>query len=217
MERRMSGLVLTTFDWVPPPPRGFVRDIRIRWALEEAGLAYRVESVPFKDRKAAHFEHQPFGQVPWLTDDGLSIFESGAILLHLGERSERLMPRDAQGRSDTKEWLFAGLNSVEMASLPWSLCMFSGQSPDNPIFQQFESFLKVSRLPHMEKVLATREWLAGPFTIADIVMADALRLVDRFEGLKDFPAARAYVGHATARPAFQKALADQMAHFAKAD
>lgn len=213
----MSGLVLTTFDWVPPPPRGYVRDIRIRWALEEAGLPYRVESVPFKNREAAHFAHQPFGQVPWLTDDGLSIFESGAILLHLGEMSEKLMPRDARGRSDTKEWLFAGLNSVEMASLPWSLCMFSGQSPDNPIFQQFESFLKVSRLPHMEKVLATREWLAGPFTIADIVMADALRLVDRFEGLKDFPAARAYVGHATARPAFQKALADQMAHFAKAD
>lgn len=213
----MSSLVLTTFDWVLPPPRGFVRDIRIRWALEEAGLPYRVESVPFKERKAVHFEHQPFGQVPWLTDDGLSIFESGAILLHLGEKSEKLMPTDTRGMSDTKEWLFAGLNSVEMASLPWSLCKFSGQSSDNPIFQQFESFLKVSRLPHMEKVLATREWLAGPFTIADIVMADTLRLVDRFDGLTDFPAARAYVGHATARPAFQKALVDQMAHFAKAD
>lgn len=213
----MSGLVLTTFDWVPEMPRGFVRDIRIRWALEEASLPYKVESTPFKDRKTAHFAHQPFGQVPWLTDDGLSIFESGAILLHLGERSEKLMPTDARGRSDTKEWLFAGLNSVEMASLPWALCKFSGEPDDNPIFKQFDSFLKVSRLPHVEKVVASREWLAGPFTIADIVMADALRLVDRFDGLKDFPAARAYVGHATARPAFQKALADQMAHFAKAD
>lgn len=213
----MSGLVLTTFDWVPPPPRGFVRDIRIRWALEEAGLPYDVETTPFKDRKTEHFAHQPFGQVPWLTDDGLSIFESGAILLHLGERSEKLMPADKRGRSDTKEWLFAGLNSVEMASLPWALCKFSGEPGDNPIFKQFESFLKVSRLPHVENVVASREWLAGPFTIADIVMADALRLVDRFEGLKDFPATRAYVARATTRPAFQKALADQMAHFAKAD
>jgi glutathione S-transferase len=217
MEARMSGLVLTTFDWVPVPPRGFVRDIRIRWALEEAGLPYTVASTPFKNRDTAHFAHQPFGQVPWLTDDGLSIFESGAILLHLGERSEKLMPTDKRGMSDTKEWLFAGLNSVEMASLPWALCMFSGEPGDNPIFKQFESFLKVSRLPHLEKWLESREWLAGPFTIADIVMADALRLVDHFDGLKDFPAARAYVARATARPAFRKAHADQMAHFAKAD
>jgi glutathione S-transferase len=213
----MSGLVLTTFDWVPVPPRGFVRDIRVRWALEEAGLPYRIETTPFEDRKPEHFARQPFGQVPWLTDNGLSIFESGAILLHLGEKSDKLMPTDKRGASDTKEWLFAALNSLEMASLPWSLCMFSGQPSDNPIFRQFDSFLKVSRLPHLEKVLAKNAWLAGPFTVADIVMADALRLVDRFEGLKDFPESRAYVARATARPAFRKAHADQMAHFAEAD
>ena len=85
----MGELVLTTFDWVPDGPRGFVRDVRVRWALEEAGLPYRVEGVPFGDRDAGHFAHQPFGQVPWLTDGELSIFESGAILLHLGERSMR--------------------------------------------------------------------------------------------------------------------------------
>ena len=213
----MTDLVLTTFDWVPEIPRGWVRDIRARWALEEAGLPYRVEGVPFRDRAAPHFAHQPFGQVPWLTDGDISIFESGAILLHLGERSDALLPADPKPRSDTKEWLFAALNSVEMASLPWSLCQFSGQSVDNPIFKQFDAFLKVSRLPHLEKVLASRQWLAGPFTIADIAMADTLRLVDRFDGLTDFPAARAYVARATARPAFAKAYADQMAHFAAAD
>ena len=85
-------LILTTFNWVPEPPRGYVRDIRVRWALEEAGLPYRVESVPFGDHKAGHLAHQPFGQVPWLTDGDLTIFESGAILLHLGERSEALLP-----------------------------------------------------------------------------------------------------------------------------
>ena len=90
----MVDLILTTFDWVPETPRGYVRDIRVRWALEEAGLPYRVKSVPFRARNAEHFSHQPFGQVPWLTDGDISIFESGAILLHLGERSDALMPAD---------------------------------------------------------------------------------------------------------------------------
>src|SRR5450432_3619684 len=126
----MSELILTTFDWVPEPPRGYVRDLRVRWALEEAALPYRVESTPFRDRGGEHFAHQPFGQVPWLTDGDLSIFESGAILLHLGERSGARLPADPGGRSAAKEWLFAALNSVEMASLPWSLFKFSGDTGD---------------------------------------------------------------------------------------
>src|SRR5476651_1006002 len=113
----MGALVLTTYDWVPDMPRGFVRDLRVRWALEEAGLPYRVDSVPFRDRDEEHFAHQPFGQVPWLTDGDISIFESGAILLHLGARSSALMPTDPRGRSEALKWLFAALNSVEMASL----------------------------------------------------------------------------------------------------
>jgi len=213
----MSDLVLTTFDWVPEMPRGFVRDLRVRWALEEAGLPYRVESTPFRDRGAGHFAHQPFGQAPWLTDGDLSIFESGAILLHLGERSDALMPADPRGRSDAREWLFAALNSVEMASLPWSLLMFSGERDDTAAWKLFDGFLREHRLPHLEPVFAGREWLAGTFSVADILMADVLRLVDRFEGLVTFPACRDYVARATARPAFVKAHADQMAHFAAAD
>jgi glutathione S-transferase len=213
----MGELVLTTYDWVPPPPRGFVRDIRVRWALEEAGLPYRVESTPFGDRKAEHFAHQPFGQVPWLTDGDLSIFESGAILLHLGGLSDKLMPTDPHRRSEVVEWLFAALASVEAASQPWSLLIFIGDTPDSPAGKFFGDFLNKHRLPHMETVLKTRDWLAGSFSVADILMADVLRLVDRFDGLADFPACRAYVARATARPAFVKALADQMAHFAKAD
>ena len=81
----LTDLILTTFDWVPEMPRGYVRDLRVRWALEEAGLPYRVNSVPFRARGAEHLIHQPFGQVPWLTDGDISIFESGAILLYLGE------------------------------------------------------------------------------------------------------------------------------------
>jgi len=213
----MSELVLTTYDWVPELPRGFVRDLRVRWALEEAGLPYRVESTPFKDRDADHFTHQPFGQVPWVTDGGLSIFESGAILLHLGEHYDGLLPADPGARADAKEWIFAALNSVEMASLPWGLFHFMGiANAENPSWAFFDGWVG-KRLTHMEAVLADREWLAGSFSVADILMADVLRLVDRFDGLAGYPACSAYVARATARPAFVKAHADQMAHFAAAD
>jgi glutathione S-transferase len=212
----MGELVLTTFAWVPEPPRGYVRDLRVRWALEETGLPYRVESIKFGDHKEAPTAHQPFGQVPWLTDGALSIFETGAILLHLGERCPALLPADEPARTEAVEWLFAALNSVEMASLPWSLLIFSGDT-DSPGFRLFEDFLKTHRLKHLEPVLAAGEWLAGSFSVADILMADVLRLVDRFDGLADYPACRAYVARATDRPAFRKAHADQLAHFAAAD
>jgi glutathione S-transferase len=208
--------VLTTYDWVPEPPRGFVRDLRIRWALEEAGLPYRVASTPFKDRPPEHTAHQPFNQVPWLTDGELSIFESGAILLHLGGLSPALLPPDPTARSQATEWLFAALASVEAASQPWSFFKFSDEGKDDPMFPFFDNFVTL-RLQRMEPVLAGREWLAGDFSIADILMSDVLRLVDRFGGLAGYPACKGYVDRAKARPAFQKALADQLAHFAAAD
>ena len=212
----MADLILTTFDWVPETPRGYVRDIRVRWALEEGGLPYRVKSVPFGARNAEHFAHQPFGQVPWLTDGDISIFESGAILLHLGERSDVLMPADPRSRCKALEWLFAPLNSVEMASLPWSILAFSGDIGDTPGWKRLDEFLK-ARLQHLEPVLGGREWLAGSFSVADILMADVLRLVDRFDGLDGHAACRNYVTRATARSSFVKAHADQMAHFAATD
>jgi glutathione S-transferase len=212
----MADLVLTTFDWVPEMPRGFVRDLRVRWALEEAGLPYRIASTPSRSKSVEHFLHQPFGQVPWLTDGDISIFESGAILLHLGQRSTTLMSADPRGRSEAMQWLFAALNSVEMASLPWSMAMFFGETGDTPAWKRLDDFLQL-RLKHLDPVLAKRQWLAGPFSIADILMADVLRLVDRFDGLADYPACRNYVARALARPAFAKAHADQMAHFAASD
>ena len=213
----MTDLIVTTYDWVPEPPRGYVRDLRVRWALEEAGLPYRVESTSFRTKSAEHFARQPFGQVPWLTDGDTTIFESGAILLHLGERSAALLPADQRGRAEAIEWVFAALNSVEMASLPWTIFQFMGVAKDTPAWTFVDDFLKKSRLQPLEPVLAGREWLAGSFSIADILMADVLRLVDRFDGLAAYPACRAYVAHATARPGFAKAHADQLAHFAAAD
>lgn len=212
----MSDMILTTFDWVPDLPRGYVRDLRVRWALEEAALPYRVATVPFRGRTADHFVHQPFGQVPWLTDGDIAIFETGAILLHLGDRSTALMPADPQGRSAAIQWVFAALNSVEMAVLPWSILQFGGEPVDSAATVRFAAFLK-ARLDHLEPVLAAHAWLAGDFSVADIAMADVLRLVDRFDGLAAHPAARAYVARTTARPAFAKAHTDQIAHFAAAD
>jgi glutathione S-transferase len=212
----MSELVVTTFDWVPKPPRGFVRDIRVRWALEEAGLPYRVEGVKFRERDRAHLARQPFGQVPWLTDGDISIFESGAILLYLGEKSAVLLPADPRRRSEVIEWVFAALNSVEMASLPWSIFKTSGDNGETPERKRLGEFLD-GRLQRLEPVLGSREWLAGEFSIADILMADVLRLVDRLGGLKDYAATRDYLARALSRPAFAKALDGQMAFYAAAD
>ncbi|MCA0451685.1 MAG: glutathione S-transferase family protein, partial [Proteobacteria bacterium] len=185
----MNELIVHTFDWVPEMARGYVRDLRVRWALEEAGMPYRVVGVPFRERGAEHFAHQPFGQVPWLTDGEISIFETGAILLHLAERSEKLMPHDARGRADVIQWAFAALNSIEMASLPWGLFKFENDDSQTPGKKLLDKFL-AGRLGHMEKVLATREWLAGNFSIADIQMADALRLVDSFGELGEYKASK---------------------------
>lgn len=212
----MGDLVLTTYDWVPEPPRGLVRDFRVRWALEEAHVPYRVATTPFHSREEAHLARQPFGQVPWLTDGDLTIFESGAILFYLGERSPALMAADPRARIEVVEWVFAALNSVEMAVLPWALLRFSGHAAETPERRFFDDWVAL-RLQRMEPVLAGREWLVGSFSIADILMADVLRLADRFGGLAGYPACAAYVARATARPAFVKAHADQLAHFAAAD
>lgn len=212
----MTELVIVTFDWVPEPPRGFVRDLRIRWALEEAGLPYRIKAVPFEGRGAEHFAHQPFGQVPWLEDGDISIFESGAVLLYLGERSATLLPSEPAQRRQAVEWVFAALNSVEMASLPWGLFRFVGDDGQSPGGQLLDNFVK-GRLGHVDAVLADREWLADSFSIADILLVDVLRLVDRFGGLADYPNCAAYVARGVGRPAFKKAHADQMAFYKAAD
>jgi glutathione S-transferase len=213
----MSDLVLTTYDWVPEMPRGLVRDLRVRWALEEAKLPYRVQSTPFRERGAEHFAAQPFGQVPWLTDGDITIFESGAILLHLAEKSEALMPADPRGRAEVVSWVIAALNSVDLPCQPWALFRFMGFPGDSPEAKFVEDFLK-ARLDRMEAVLTGRDWLVGNrFSVADILMVDVLRQLIQFDGLAKFPASATYVARAIERTAFVKAYNDQMAHFAAAD
>ena len=207
----MTGLIIWTLDWVPEMPRGFVRDLRLRWACEEAGLSYSVRTVPFEGRETNHLSRQPFGQVPFLTDGELEMFESGAGLLHLARKSETLMPRDPAGEADTVQWVIAALNSVEMASVPWWFLEITG-AKENAL----TDWLK-NRLDKIENVLSERQWLAaGRFTAADLLMADVLR-IPKVRSLGDRPATEAYVTRVTSRPAFKKARADQLAHFAAAD
>ena len=207
-------LTIWTFDWVPGgkgSPRGFVRDIRLRWACEEAELDYAVRSVSFDERGPSHLARQPFGQVPFLEDDGVTIFESGAALIHLANKSDVLMPRDRQGAADTLQWIVAALNSVEMVSVPWWFVGLSGKG-DNPL----EGWL-ASRLAHLEDVLAGRQWLAADrFTAADLLMADVLR-VPAVREVGNYPALAAYVERICSRPAFVKARSEQIAHFEEAD
>lgn len=207
----MTGLIVWTYDWVPEGPRGFVRDIRLRWACEEAGLDYAVRTVPFADRGADHLARQPFGQVPFLSDDGVEIFESGACLLHLARKSEVLMPRDPAGEAQTLQWTIAALNSMEMVTVPWWFLEITGASENN-----LTAWLE-SRLAHMERVLGEREWLAaGRFTVADLLMADVLR-IGKIRAVGERPATEAYIARVTDRPAFRKARADQLDHYAAAD
>ena len=201
---------LWTYDWVPPPPRGHVRDIRLRWAMIEAGLPHAVATVPFDDRGQGHIARQPFAQVPFLTDGEVTLFESGACLLHLAQKSETLMPRDPAGRADTLQWLIAGLNSVEMVSVPW---WFIGLS--RPEANPLDGWLD-QRLTRLAGVLASRDWLAaGRFTVADILMADILRVPALRQRLG--PPLAAYLDRTLSRPAFDRARQGQLAHFAAAD
>lgn len=207
----MSDLVITTYDWVPDGPRGFVRDLRLRWACEEAGLPYTIRTVSLKDRGPDHFARQPFGQIPFLDDADIRLFESGACLLHLARKSEALMPRDPAGEAEVLQWVIAALNSVETVTVPWWFLEISG-AKENGLTGWLQG-----RLDHLERVLAGRDWLAaGRFTVADLLMADVLR-VPKLRALGDRPASEAYVARVTSRPAFARAHAAQMAHFAAAD
>jgi glutathione S-transferase len=209
-----SSLIVWTYDWVPGKergPRGHVRDLRLRWALEEAGLDYAVRSTPFENRTSAHLARQPFGQIPFLEDGEVTIFESGACLLHLAKKSEKLMPQDPAGEAETLQWVIAALSSIEMISVPWWFLNISGDES-----KALTSWMRM-RLDQLGSVLGDREWLAASrFTVADILMADVLR-VPKVRAFAASPAIEAYIERACARPAFKKALSDQLAHFAAGD
>lgn len=208
-----ADTVVSALRNVPGFAHGNVRDIRVRWALEEIGRPYRVELFEgMAPRPADYRRWQPFGQVPAFDDGQVRLFESGAILLHLGAQDERLLPREPQAKADATAWLIAALNSVEpMIMQIVTLDIFQAGKPwakeARPTTVEFAK----SRLQRVAEALGDDEWLAGRFTVADIMMVTVLRNLDHTDILDDFPSLAAYKRRGEERPAFKQALADQAA------
>lgn len=210
-----QAITVTAFRWVPPPVRGLVRDLRVRWALEEAGLPYAARLIGPQDQASAEYRAlQPFGQVPAFEQDGLALFESGAIVLHIAEQSEVLMPKDTAGRARVLTWLIAALNSIEPAvqQLTEIDLFHSGAEWTRQRRPQVEDRVK-SRLAALAAALGEREYLAGRFSAADLLMVTVLQNLRHTELVAQYPTIKAYCARCESRGAFQKALRDQLADF----
>lgn len=211
----MSKIQLTTFKWVPPVAQGLVKDLRVRWALEEAGLAYEEKLLSVGEHNsAAHRAVQPFGQVPVFEEGGLRLFESGAIVLHLGERCPTLLPADPAKRARAITWMFAALNSVEpLVQNLASIDLFFANEAWAKLGRPGAEKMAQSRLDGVAASLAGRDYLDGEFTAGDLLMVTVLRILRHTELVKNMPVLAAYVARGEARPAFQRALAAQIAPF----
>jgi glutathione S-transferase len=208
---------VTAYRWVPGFAQGLVRDLRVRWALEEIGRPYRVRLLDVtKPRPEEYFCEQPFGQVPAYRDDEVQLFESGAILIHIGMQDERLLPRDHAQRMRAIAWVIASLNSVEPAIFPFLMInVFNkGEAWTEEARPKFMERLN-SRLKCMSDSLSDKEWLEDRFTIADLLLVTVLRQLRGGQVLDQYPNLVAFVARGEARPAFQQALADQLAVFAE--
>jgi glutathione S-transferase len=207
--------VITAFDWVPDFAKGQVRDFRVRWALEEVGQPYEVRYLAQGEQKGAeHRARQPFGQVPTYEEDGLTLFESGAIVHHIATKWPGLMPADAAGRALATEWMFAALNTVEPpigelayvdifeADKPWS-------KPRRPAVEERIA----SRFKDVSRRLGDNEWFNGDFSSGDLLMVSVLRIIEDDPLLAAHPNLVAYVKRGTDRPAFRRAIDAQIAGF----
>jgi len=208
-------ITITAFRWVPPAVQGLVRDLRVRWALEEAGLPYQARLIgPDVQASANYRERQPFGQVPTFEEDGLVLFESGAILLHIGARSDALLPIDAAGKARAITWLFAALNTMEVVTeqLAGLDLFFADQDWAKLRRPGVEDAVR-RRLGELAAWLRDRDYLEGRFTVGDLTMTTVLRALRHTDLLDAEPALTAYRERCESRPAFRKALADHLAPF----
>jgi glutathione S-transferase len=208
-------ITITSFKWVPPFARGLVRDLRVRWALEEAGLAYRTKLIDAADQASADYRaQQPFGQVPVFEEDGRVLFESGSIVLHIGARSEALLPADEEGRARAVTWLFAALNSIEVVvqQLAEIDLFYADQEWAQLHRPDVENSVK-RRLAELAAWLGDRAYLEDRFTVGDLMMTTVLQNLRQTDLVGNEPKLKAYQARCEARPAFQRALRDQMAAF----
>src|SRR3954463_2689592 len=210
-----AEIEITAFGWVPEFAQGVVRDLRARWALEEAGLDYRVRLLD-QQRPPEYLKEQPFDQVPCFNDGVVRIFESGAIIQYIGEQSETLLPREPQGKYRAIQWTYAALNSVEPAILNLLLIdvFFKGEEWATLRRPGAEEFAKL-KLKRISDWLGDKQWLEDDrFTIGDLVMVTTLRFLRHTNLVAEFPNVDAFLKRGEARPAFERALADQLAVYA---
>ena len=209
-------ITISAFKWVPEFARGQVRDLRVRWALEEAGLPYKCRLLGQGEQDKPEYRAlQPFGQVPIFEENGLVLFESGAIVLHVGERCEALLPREPGARSHATQWLFAALNSIEPFVMNVALI---------DLFYANEEWAKLRRpgavqfvqrrLTALSKSLAEKPFLDGDrFTVGDLMMTTVLRILQHTDLVSSDARLTAYIERCAARPAFRRALAAQIGDF----
>jgi len=207
---------VTAFKWAPPFARGSVRDIRVRWALEEAGLAYDDHLIAIEDQSTpAYRAWQPFGQVPAFSDGKVEMFESGAIVLYIAQSSDTLMPGDEAGRAMVMTWLFAAMNTIEpvVAELATIDIFHPDEAWAKERRPQVETWVR-RRLGELQTALGDRNWFANDrFSAADILMTHVLRDLRHTDILASYPALTDYIARAETRPAFRRALADQLRPF----
>ena len=206
---------ITAFRWVPEFAQGYVRDLRLRWALEEAGLPYEVVLVdPTILASPEYRQWQPFGQVPAYRDEAVEMFESGAILLHLAGKSEALAPTDPAGRAKVTSWVVAALNSIEphAQNLVNLDTFYAGQTWTAERRPSARALLD-QRLTSLSAWLADKDYLEGTFTAGDIAMHTVLRELVDCGALLSFPNLEAYRARCETRPAFARAMEGQMSPF----
>ena len=206
-------ITITAFERSPDGGMGLARDTRVRWALEEVGLPYDVRPVSFSAMKQpAHLAVHPFGQIPTYEDGDLALFETGAIVFHIASRHPGLLPDDADARARAVTWIFAALNTVEPPILELATAKFAeGDKPWSKERMPLIADRIRHRLGQLSARLGDAEWLDGEFSAGDLMMASVLLRVRPSGILDEFPRLAAYVARAEARPAYQRAFADQLA------
>lgn len=208
---------VTAYTWVPDFAQGFVKDLRVRWALEEAGLPYTERLIDHQQKLTPeHLARQPFAQVPVYRDEAGDLFESGAIVLHIAEGSPALMPAEAAARARVTSWAFAALNSIEphVANVTGTQLFHREASWAEGYLESARAMMN-ARLKQLSRWLKGKDYLeAERFTAADLLMASVLRETERDGGFERFPDLAAYCERCTARPAFTRALEAQLKVFA---
>ncbi len=212
-------ITISAFKRVPDFARGQVRDLRVRWALEEAGLPYRTRLLEIGDQDKPEYRAlQPFGQVPVFEEDGFVLFESGAIVLYIGERSETLLPKDPEGRAHATQWLIAALNSLEPFIMQLAaIDLFYANEQWAKLRRPGAAELVQKRLAALSRALGDKPYLDGNrFTAGDLMMTAVLRILKHTDMITSDKRLAAYVQRCTARPAFKRAFDAQIGDFEKA-